>query len=237
MYKNGLFSQMNINQNELSTFDESKFVLYKTNSLSKNNIRKVELPQDFPLQRCYIIQGNQFKTYINNFNNLFGNNRAASTFVTGASNSFPIILNIDMIVSLKDFYIVNKEFLKFTGRDKALLEQQNIYFYKKDNKIILFFPNEPNGKNILEILVLKNKINNNFPVKNKNLDVKGITNQKEKIFKKLLLLFAFENDFFKLMEKPFDDGYNDIKEYYLINKNWINLYKQNYQSLINNISN
>ena len=237
MYKNGLFSQMNINQNELSTFDESKFVLYKTNSLSKNNIRKVELPQDFPLQRCYIIQGNQFKTYINNFNNLFGNNRAASTFVTGASNSFPKILNIDMIVSLKDFYIVNKEFLKFTGRDKALLEQQNIYFYKKDNKIILFFPNEPNGKNILEILVLKKKDNNNFPVKNKNLDVKGIINQKEKIFKKFLLLFAFENDFFKLMEKPFDDGYNDIKEYYLINKNWINLYKQNYQSLINNISN
>ena len=49
MYKNGLFSQMNINQNELSTFDESKFVLYKTNSLSKNNIRKVDLSQDFPL--------------------------------------------------------------------------------------------------------------------------------------------------------------------------------------------
>ena len=72
----------------------------------------------------------------------------------------PTIIDINTIMTLKEFYIVNKEFLKYLGSEKKLYEQQNIYFHKKDNKIFLLFPNESKENNVLEIVDLKNRDNN-----------------------------------------------------------------------------
>ena len=47
------------------------------------------------------------------------------------------------------------------------------------------------------------------------------------IFKNLILLYAFEKNFKELMKIHIKDEY-DINEYYLINRNWINMYKNNY---------
>ena len=63
-------------------------------------------------------------------------------------------------MTLKEFYIVNKEFLPLLRNEKKLYEKQNIYFHEKENKIYLLFPNEPKENNVLEIIDLKNKDNN-----------------------------------------------------------------------------
>ena len=235
---NVLKSQMNFNTNmDLEQkIDESKYILYKKSSEFKN-IKIISSSQELQIQKCYIIEQSNFKRYIQNYNNLFGVNKYPSTFMASSSNSFPKIISMDNILNLSEFYIVNKEFLQFTGKEKSLYEKQNIYFHRKDNKIYLLFPNESNENNVLEIVDLKNKDNNDCSKNSENLDEKELIEKKEKIFKKCLLLTAFENDLSKLMEKPIDDEYNDIKEYYLINQNWLNIYKANYQNLFKQITN
>ena len=231
-------SLMNLN-NYQQQKDESKLILYKKNNF-KVKINPISSPQDFPFQKCYIIQENNFKKLMKEYNKFKGANINAinaTTIMSSSSNSLQIKLDMNTIINLKDFYIVNKEFLNYAGKEKILYEQQNIYFYKKENKIYLLFPEETNEKNILEIIDLTNKDNNiclnKIPENSKEND---INYQKEKIFKKCLLLTAFENDLFKLMEKPIDDLYDDIKEYYLINQNWLNIYKSNYTNLFNQIN-
>ena len=217
--------------------DESEFILYKKNYEFKKNIKIISLLEVLQFQKCYIIEQIHFKRYIQNFNILYGGINSSSTFMVSSSNSFPKIISMSNIMNLSEFYIVNEKFLKLTGKEKSLYEKQNIYFNKKGNKIYLLFPNESNEKNVLEIIDLKNKDNNGCSKNAENSDEKELIEQKEKIFKKCLLLTAFENDLPKLMEKPIDDEYNDIKEYYLINQNWLNIYKANYQNLFKQITN
>ena len=207
--------------------DESKFILFKKKFIPNSNIKISSSSQDMPFQKCYIIQESNYKRIINYYNTFIGANESASTIIVPSLNSLPIIIDINTIMTLKEFYIVNKEFLKFLGSEKKLYEQQNIYFHKKDNKIFLLFPNESRENNVLEIVDLKNKDNNGCSDKIlENSKKNDIFSKKEKIFKKCLLLTAFENDLFKLIEKPIDDEYNDIKEYYLINQNWLNVYNR-----------
>ena len=225
-------SQININLNQNQTIDESKFILFRKKNSANSNIKISSSSQDMPFQKCYIIQESNYKRIINFYNNLIGANKSASTFMLASSNSLPTILDINTIMTLKEFYIVNKEFLPLLRNEKKLYEKQNIYFHRNENKIYLLFPNEPKENNVLEIPILKNKDNN--ICSDKILEIsktKEIIYQKEKIFKKCLLLTAFENDLFKLMEKPIEDAFNDIKEYYLINKNWLNMYKGIYPNL------
>ena len=224
-------SQMNINSNQEQELDESKFILFKKKLNSNSNIKISSSSQDMPFQKCYIIQESNYKRIINYYNTLFGQNKSASTIMAASFNSLPTIIGINTIMTLKEFYIVNKEFLKYLGSEKKLYEQQNIYFHKKDNKIFLLFPNESKENNVLEIVDLNNKDNNGCSDKIlENSKKNDIILKKEKIFKKCLLLTAFENDLFKLIEKPINDAYNDIKEYYLINQNWLNIYKNIYAS-------
>ena len=212
--------------------DESKFILFKKKFIPNSNIKISSSSQDMPFQKCYIIQESNYKRIINYYNTLIGANESASTIIVPSPNLLPTILDINTILTLNEFYIVNKEFLKYLGSERKLYEKQNIYFHQKDNKIYLLFPNEPKENNVLEIVDLNNKDNkfglNIFPENSKESD---IIYKKEKIFQKCLLLTAFENDLLKLMEKPIDDVFNDIKEYYLINQNWLNVYKYIYRDI------
>ena len=145
-------------------------------------------------------------------------------------------MTTEQVLNITEFYVVNKEFLDYTENQKNFYEKQNIYLHKNANKVYLFFPDEPSGQNILEIIEIQN-IDNNGIKNNENIESNLIYEQKKKMLKKCLLLTAFERDLFKLFEKSIEDEYNDIGEYYLININWIKNYKNNYSLLFNNICN
>ena len=94
----------------------------------------------------------------------------------------------------------------------------------------MFFPNESKNNITLEIKIKADpKEQNNLININKN--------EKEKTFKKLLLLKAFEKEFMGLMKMPITDEY-DLKEFYLINKNIIEKFKEDHAwfNQINNIN-
>ena len=235
-------------------FDESKYIIHKFPTPNTPTTKIISNSKDFYFQKCYIVEKKDFDSYINYYNSLLSPDKKYRTFAV-FNNQNPIIANIESISNLNEFYIVNEEFLKFVGKQqKILYELQNIYFHKNGNKIYLFFAGEKTGNNVLEIsnsnfkakgalkgqnkLKLQNIDNNEMNEinmeKEKN-DINSMDKQKEKILKKCLLLCAFEKDFPKIMEKSIDDEYNDIKEYYLINKNWMNQYKSLYSTLFNDI--
>ena len=146
----------------------------------------------------------------------------------------------ELIEKKIEFYLVNKEFL-----EKNIIAQneyigKEIIFYESENKKCLIFPKENNINNILEIIdennfnsnenimndKLKN-IDNNSDGERENINEEKYVENKEMILKKLILLYAFEKEFIQLMKSPIKDEY-DVNEYYLINKNWINMYKTEY---------
>ena len=232
-------------------FDESKFIIHKFSTSNTRTTKKIPNSKDFYFQKCYIVEKKVFDSYKNFYNNLLSPEKKYGTFA-GLNNQSQIIVDIESINYLYEFYIVNEEFLRITGKHKVLYEKQNIYFHKNGNKIYLFFANEKTGNNILEISDSKFKEitaqKNQKNLKLKNVDINEMNEinmdkeekeinsekqQKEKILKKCLLLCAFEKDFPKIMERSIDDEYNDIKEYYLINKNWMSQHKSLYSDLFN----
>ena len=96
--------------------------------------------------------------------------------------------------------------------------------------MLLFFPNESKNNITLEIKIKAD------PKEQNNL-ININENPKEKTFKKLLLLKAFEKEFLGLMKTPIIDEY-DLKEFYLINKNIIEKFKEDHAwfNQINNIN-
>ena len=215
--------------------EESKFILYDySHSISKKK-QIISNPKELSFQKCYLLQKNQFQYFISKINNNSAPNKLkAKTINLGSFNQNQIISTMEEVFTITEFYVVNKEFLDYTDNQKIFYEKQNIYLHKNENKVYLFFPDEPNGQNILEIIELQN-IDNNEIKNNENFKNNIIYEQKKKILKKCLLLTAFERDLFKLFEKSIEDEYNDIREYYLININWIMNYKNNYSLLFNNI--
>ena len=227
--------------------DESKFLLYKYSS-SENTKKNLSFSKGYTFEKCYLVQKEHYKTFIKYYNNLVSTNIHSQTVSFGSNNknSFHIILKMKDLANLSDFYIVKREFLSLTGKNKALYEKQNIYFFKDEQKVYLLFPDEPSSKNVLEILEIENKDKNDDNKMNIDFNINEKMNKfsksnlnnndkKEKIIKKFLLLIAFQKDFQKLMERPIEDEYNDIKDYYLINTNWINQYINIYQNLFNAI--
>ena len=201
--------------------EESKFILYEySHSICKKK-QIISNPKELSFQKCYLVQKNQFQYFISKINNNSAPNKLkAKTINLGSFNQNQIISTMEEVFTITEFYVVNKEFLDYTDNQKIFYEKQNIYLHKNENKVYLFFPDEPNGQNILEIIELQN-IDNNEIKNNENFKNNLIYEQKKKMLKKCLLLTAFERDLFKLFEKSIEDEYNDIGEYYLINSNYL----------------
>ena len=201
---------------------ENMFVEYK---LSKNsegiNIQNpFEIKNNF-LKIAYIITRNDFEklSQSNNINVSLGLNYPLKFFT-----------NIkDVLTSFQnntELYFINQKFLEAKRIHKD--NKNLVHLYKDENKILIFFPNENNNNRTLEI-----KIKADFGVQNNLININE--NQKEKTFKKLILLNAFEKDFIGLMKMPISDEY-DLKEFYLINKNIIEKFKEDHR-WFNQISN
>ena len=76
---------------------------------------------------------------------------------------------------------------------------------------------------VLNNIVKKDKNKNEIGIKPKAI----IYDKNELIIKKLTLLYAFEKEFQKTITKSIEDEY-DMKDYYLVNKNIIDIFKDTY---------
>ena len=156
-----------------------------------------------------------------------------------------------------DFSLVKEDFLK-SFSDKNKYNGKEVFFFKNKEKCYFLFTKEGNellevckkekdcldlNNNIKDI----NNINNsdNSEIKdnfiniidnidkdeifdtNENPENSDVERNNEDIIKNLILLYGFEKEFNKLLEAHIKEEY-DINEYYLINKNWINMIKKNY---------
>ena len=197
-----------INPNNNFIMNTEQFIEYKLSKSSPNMniINNFEVKKSF-LKKVCIIKKIDFDR-INNQN--FSGNTFYFTTVNEIVN---VIKNDDF-----DFYFVKEDFFKIKGIQ--VLPENLVEFYKDDNKIVLFFPNEKNNNNALEIKI---KTESNNQIKNKL----SIKNPKEAILEKLILLYAFEKEFIKLMKKPIEDEY-DMNEYYLINEEIIQMFKHEF---------
>ena len=118
--------------------------------------------------------------------------------------------------------LVNEEFLNAKPLDIHSYENNHVYLYEIGNKYFLYFQDS-------EILEIPNSSKN--IEQTKNLDMKPEESsviKEENILEQMILIYANENDFDKSLNSNILDEY-DTKEFYLINKKWIEDYKnQNY---------
>ena len=154
---------------------ENMFVEYK---LSKNsegiNIQNpFEIKNNF-LKIAYIITRNDFEklSQSNNINVSLGLNYPLKFF----TNIKDVLTSFQNNIEL---YFINQKFLESKRIHKD--NKNLVHLYKDENKILIFFPNENNNNRTLEI-----KIKADFGVQNNLININE--NQKEKTFKKLILL-------------------------------------------------
>ena len=171
------------------------------NSEGINPINPFELKNNY-LKKINIITRNDFEKLSQMSGvNIFPNQSCSLQFFTNlkdVENSFKN--NIEL-------YFISPKFLEDKGIPS---ENKNlVHLYKDENKILLFYPNESKNNITLEIKIKAD------PKEQNNL-ININENPKEKTFKKLLLLKAFEKEFLGLMKTPIIDEY-DLKEFYLIN--------------------
>ena len=165
-----------------------------------------------PMQKIYVISredfnnGFKFLKEKNEFYYFFNSeNELDINFYTKANQINKKEKNLELI-------LVNEKFLKLLEIDEKEYEDKSIFYIILNKKNYLYFPNDKNS--IYELF------NDNIIEKNKD-------SLKENILKKLILLYANERHFLELLRKPIKDEY-DTNEYYLINKNWIEEYKNKF---------
>ena len=165
-----------------------------------------------PMQKIYVISREDFNNGIkylkkkDEFYDLLNfENELDFYFYTKANQIENKQKNMELI-------IINEQFLRLLKIDEKYYEDKNIFYITLNKRYYLYFPNEKNS--IYELF--KDKIIE------KNKD-----SIKENILKKLILLYANEKHFMELLKTPIKDEYN-TNEYYLINKNWIEEYKNKY---------
>jgi len=125
--------------------------------------------------------------------------------------------------------LVNEEFIRANFIDMNSCQNDFVYLYKIDNKYYLYFQDN-------EIFEIPNSSNNSIKGKNVYMAPEESHDlNSENILEQMILLYANEQDFNKSLESKIIDEY-DTKEFYIINKDWIENYKnQNYFKEISNI--
>ena len=197
-----------INPNNNFIMNTEQFIEYKLSKSSPN----MNIINDFEVKKSFLKKVCIIKKI--DFDRINNRNFSGNTFYFTTVNEIVNVIKNDNF----DFYFVKEDFFKI--KCIQVLPENLVEFYKDDNKIVLFFPNEKNNNKALEIKI---KTESNNQIKNK-LSMK---NPKEAILEKLILLYAFEKEFIKLMKKPIEDEY-DMNEYYLINEEIIQMFKHEF---------
>ena len=145
-------------------------------------------------------------------------------------------LTSDDVITLKksnkEFFIANASFLTKIGFDQYILLSPNIYYFIENSKKFLYFKNE-NTLLMIESgnqMNLSSSINNNLNI---NIDINNI---RKNIINCSVLLYANEKIINKLYSSNIPQKYN-IKNYKLINKSWLDNFKENYYNNFENIIN
>ena len=134
----------------------------------------------------------------------------------------------DEVMSLKknnkDFFFANVSFLSKIGISPYILTSSNIYYFSQNSKKFIFFQNE---NKLLRIEsanpfgIYNPNIYNNINI---NIDINNIRNN---IIKCSVLLYANEKEMERLYSSNIPGKY-DIKNYRLINKYWLDIFKENF---------
>ena len=142
--------------------------------------------------------------------------------------------NIINNLKTNDYVLVNEKFLEDLKCDKNYYKDNFVVDFESDGRHFIYF----NDEQILEITEVKeenseesdeNEIKEEETEenqKNNNKSNKEDKNQEKNILKSLILLFANEKLFQKLLNSSIVDEY-DFKEYYLINKEFVDDYIKN----------
>ena len=117
---------------------------------------------------------------------------------------------INLLKNKLEFYILNDN-----GKDS----NKKYVFYYFDKKILIIIFQD------YEILELNYE--HIYEEENPNIIKIGYKEQNRTILKKLILLYALEKDFPRLISKKIEDEY-DIRKYYLINRSIIEKFKNNH---------
>ena len=117
-----------------------------------------------------------------------------------------------------ELILVNKNFFKCLDidNDKISKDKRVGHFISGNKHFIKFSDNE--------VLEIRQKSENNKEIESINKELNGI-DQKEILLRALILLYANEKHFEKLLISPLDDVY-ELKEYFLINYDYIEKFKK-----------
>ena len=196
--------------------------------------------------KLYIIAKNAFITYNSKKTQIQQN---TFRFIKSSKEAEELLQNN------LNFLLVDNKFLTSKNMN---IEGNYVFLYEIGQKAYIFFPLEGNiieipKKNDISSDVKKNKedeklnIINNTNKNNENIinqdsssqpmeiDDQILPNEKDEktaTLKTLILLYGFQKYFIELMNSPIKDEY-EFKEYYLINRDWIEYYKQifNFKSI------
>ena len=194
-----------INNNEENEFI-NKFKKFEFNNLGEQSQEYIFKLNEIKAENLYLISKEDFDKGIGYLQEL-------SKLEDDKKNSYKNkknYMNIyekksDVKGSNKNFCLVGEDFFKSLEIDEKIYKEKYINFFEMKEKKYIFF--EEN--NILEI------------TKSEKISV---DDKKENILKNLILICANEKNYDKLFISSIEDEY-DINEYYLINKNWIESYK------------
>ena len=219
---NNMFNNYNIQQNnnfypnnnyQNYQMNIDNFIEYKYSIQNEGlNINNYYEPINGYLLKVYILKKEDFEKLLQpNYSAYLQSQGNYLPFLTSINNTVNCIISNN-----SELYFVKKEF--FSMNQLPFNEMSSVNIYKKEDRIILFFPQENNKS-------LELKIKNESNIQNNLINENPI----EKTLKKLILLDAFEKEFLKLMKKNIEDEY-DLKSYYLINKNIIDQFKNEHIS-------
>jgi len=195
--------------------------------------------KDYSSHKLYIITNNTIKNFYS---------RKTAQIIQNAFRFINSSKEVEeLIQNNQKFFLVDNKHL---ASKKMSNEGNYVHLYEIGQKVYIFFPIE--GK-IIEI-PKKNEISsdekkdiedeklnmiNNTNKNNENIikqdsssqtmeiDDQNLENEKDEktnTLKTLILLYGFQKYFIELMKSPIKDEY-EFKEYYLINRNWIEYYK------------
>ena len=176
------------------------------------------------------------ENYEDGFNFLNGKNK---TF--NKKNIF-YYCEFQQILADKNYVLVDEKFLSDLNCDQKFYHDKYVDYFKSGEKHFIYFldneilelseidreKDDKNDEN--EVLDEQNK-NDEYKENNKVDKKEGDEEIKQKIIKSLILLYANDIQFQKLLNSPIVDEY-DFKEYYLINQDFIEEYqKDNYETI------
>ena len=182
----------------------------------------------------FILNSNNFistKKYIISKNR--NNNGSNSIQIKG--QYFDILSSLNEVMS-HDFDLVDENYFSNKQINDNQYKDKHVFNFEIENKNYILFPND---NSLCEIKIQKhNGSPSQFPAENPNSKNKVENKPSQELMKNriknLIQFFKEEKDIFTLFEQNINiNNEKDMKDYYLINKNWIRFYeeKNNYKKI------